>query len=447
MCIGTVMKEINSMRKSNGYPESFPIDTGGVVQLITGIKEQSPAFLIEYNTREMVDREKLRIAVNKALAVFRPFQVKLVRSDMDRRPVYTFNFAEADVYPYDGRPHAYGLESSGYLFRVYYEKCRILLSMDHALTDFFGAHEFLKCILCFYFEIADGSPEEIRKLLAVDPDDFQDPYTLYGCTNLRGFSMKNKWQNALEIPNRMLYRRGEPIKVHELVFSISDYLKISKRAESSVFPLLTWLMGKAVAKTYGGEDKLLTGSGSYNCRSMFNSRTPKGFSQTFTTVLHPRERNMDMDVQLTVQRARMDIELEKETISSSLAVRKEMADHILADAGRYILDQDQLDAERRASARRSTYFLSYLGHMAAGTALEKYIEDVSAVGTVTRVPIVANVWEWKGLLHFRTLEIGCEHSIAPAVLEIADGLGITGRMMAPFEIRLDYYPLEELYHG
>lgn len=222
MCIGIVMKEINSMRKSNGYPESFPIDTGGVVQLITGIKEQSSAFLIEYNTREMVDREKLRIAVNKALAVFRTFHVKLVRSDMDRRPVYTFNFAESDVYPYDDRPHAYGEESSGYLFRVYYKECRILLSMDHALTDFFGAHEFLKCILCFYFEIADGCPDEIRKLLAVDPDDFRDPYILYGCTDSRGFSMKNKWQNELEIPNRMLYRRGEPIKVHELVFSISD---------------------------------------------------------------------------------------------------------------------------------------------------------------------------------------------------------------------------------
>ncbi len=85
--------------------------------------------------------------------------------------------------------------------------------------------------------------------------------------------------------------------------------------------------------------------------------------------------------------------------------------------------------------------------MEAGTALEKYIEDFSVVGTVTRVPIVANVWERKGLLHFRTLEIGCENSIAPAVLEIADGLGIGGRMMAPFEKRFDYYPLEELYHG
>lgn len=108
------------MRKSDVYGESFPIDSGGVVQLMTGIKEQTPAFLIEYETREMIDRVKLRTAVNKALAVFRPFRVKLVWSDMDRRPVFTFNIAEADAYPYDGQPHAFGEESSCYLFRVYY---------------------------------------------------------------------------------------------------------------------------------------------------------------------------------------------------------------------------------------------------------------------------------------------------------------------------------------
>ena len=137
------------MRKSDVYAESFPIDSGGVVQLIAGIKEQSPAFLIEYNTSEMIDREKLRTAVNKALAVFRTFQVKLVWSDIGRRPVFAYNIAEADAYPYDGQPHAFGAESRGYLFRVYYTGNKILLSMDHTLTDFFGAHEFLKCILWF----------------------------------------------------------------------------------------------------------------------------------------------------------------------------------------------------------------------------------------------------------------------------------------------------------
>ncbi len=320
------------MEKSERYTGCCPIDAGGVVQLITGIKEQSPAFLIEYCTKEIIDREKLRKAVQRALGVFRTFQVKPVFDDKSRKPVYQFNSAEADVCPYDGRPHLFGSESGGYLFRVYYTEKSVLLSICHTLTDFFGANEFMKCILCFYFDIADSRPEEIRKPLAVDPDDPLDPYTLYGSFDSSGFSMGKKWQNELEISNRMLYRRGEPITVHDLVFSISDFLKISKRAESSVFPFLTLLTGRAVAKTYGGEDKLLTGAGSFNCRRMFNSRTPKCFSQTFTTVLHPRERQMDLNTQMTIQRARMDIELEKETIARSIALRKKQADNMLENA-------------------------------------------------------------------------------------------------------------------
>lgn len=435
------------MEKSKYCTEYFPIDAGAVVQLITGIKEQSPAFLIEYCTREIIDSEKLRKALQRALDIFRSFRVKPVLDEKSGKPVYRFNSAEADVYPYDSRPHFFGSESNGYLFRVYYKEKSVLLSMCHTLTDFFGANEFLKCILCFYFDIADSRPEEIRKLLAVDPDDMRDPYTLYGSFYSPGFSLGKKWQNELEIPNRMQYRRGEPVTVHELVFSVSDFLKTSKRAESSVFPLLTWLTGRAVAKTYGGENKLLTGAGAFNCRSMFKSRTPKCFSQTFTTVLHPHERHMDLNTQLTVQRARMDIELEKGTIAGSIALRKKQADKMLENARQYVWDQESRDAERRASARRSTYFLSYLGHFEVEAALERYIENVDVVSTVTRVPIAAVGCEWKGLLHIRTQEIGCENSIAPAILEIAEAIGITGSMKPPFTKQFDTFPLEELYHG
>ena len=432
------------MGKSERFTECCPIDAGGVVQLITGIKEQSPAFMIEYCTKQEIRREKLQYAVKQALDVFPTFRVKLALDGTNGKPVYQFNSAEADVYPYDGRPHFFGRESSGYLFRVYYTEKSILLSMLHMLTDFFGANEFLKCILCFYFDIAESRPE--KKLLAVDPDDCRDPYTLYGNMESPGFSMDKKWQNELEIPNRMLYRRCEPVNIHEIVFSISDFLTISKRAESSVFPFLTLLTGRAVAKTYGGEDKLLTGAGSFNCRSMFNSRTPKCFSQTFTTVLHPREQHMSLNTQLTVQRARMDIEQEKGTIARSIALRKEQADRMLVNAEEYIMDQKSRDAERRAFARRSTYFLSYLGHFTIEAALEKYIEDIHVLSTVTRVPITAIGYEWEGLLHIRTQEIGCETGIAPVILEIAEEQGIEGKMAGSFIHRFDTFPLEELYH-
>ena len=110
------------------------------------------------------------------------------------------------------------------------------------------------------------------------------------------------------------------------------------------------------------------------------------------------------------------------------------------------MDRERLDAERRASARKSTYFLSYLGHIDVGAALDRYIEDVSVLSTVTRVPVVVLAYEWRGLLHFRAQEIGCDNSIAPAALEIAGEQGIACTMPASSVVRLDTFPLEELFH-
>ena len=72
---------------------------------------------------------------------------------------------------------------------------------------------------------------------------------------------------------------------------------------------------------------------------------------------------------------------------------------------------------------------------------------VQMIHAIFIVPIAAGACEWKGLLHIRVQEAGCETSIAPAILETAESIGITGRMLPPFTKQFDSFPLEELYHG
>ncbi len=420
------------------------IDAGGAVQLLTGIREQTPAILLEYGTHGPVDCVRLRSAVEKALDVFRLFRVSLA-TDESGMPVYAYNPAAVEVYPYDGKMHLFGRESNGFLFRVYHEGSRILLSILHVLTDFTGANEFMKCILGFYFGIDGGNPDIIRRNLAVDPDDARDPYDLYGDADARSYSMASRWNNGLVVPSDIRYRRGEPIVVHDVCFPIGDFISISRHAESSVFPLMAWLTGNALARTYGGEDLVITGAGSFNCRSMFGSRTPLSFSQTFVTVLDPRERHMDMDARLTVQRARMDLELEKGTIARSIAVRREKTGRMMEDALRHIADQDSRDAERRAFAGSSTYFFSYFGHIDTGTELGQHIADAGFNITVTRVPTVVLAFERGGVLTLRIQEVGCRKSIAPALLETSRSLGIPGSMGGPVVKYMDAFPLEELF--
>ncbi|MCR5789170.1 MAG: hypothetical protein K6G83_04705 [Lachnospiraceae bacterium] len=175
------MKYTERNEKKEESAELYPVDAGGLTQFLTGIKEQTPVFLIEYRTKEPVDREKLRDAAEKALSIFRSFKMTLTLSEPAQIPAYMINSREVAVYPYDGEPHAFLTESNGYLFRVYYAENRILLSVDHMLSDFAGAHEFLKCILYFYFNVAEGDPADIRKKLLVDPDDLRSHLFLPRC--------------------------------------------------------------------------------------------------------------------------------------------------------------------------------------------------------------------------------------------------------------------------
>ncbi|MBQ7149226.1 MAG: hypothetical protein IJR96_10810 [Pseudobutyrivibrio sp.] len=323
--------------------EIYSLDSGGFTQFLTGVKEQTPSIQLKCTIKELVDKDRLRDAVEKTLNIFSTFKMTLALGGSNQIPVYKVNSKDVDVYFYDGEPHNYGKESNGYLFRVYYFDKSILLSFNHILTDAFGVSEFLKCILFFYFNIFDNNDQEIRKRLKVDPDDFRDLYALYGNPDCESFSIKDKWQNEVVVPNGMKYRKGESVKGHRIVFSIQDFIKISKKAESSVFPFMSWLVSNAIARTYGDENKLVTGAGAYNCRKMFNSNTSRSFSQSYVTVFHPKERSMNLEQQLTIQRGRMDIETEEGTISKSIAERKNFMDRMIGNARGYIFDQQSRD--------------------------------------------------------------------------------------------------------
>ena len=81
----------------------------------------------------------------------------------------------------------------------------------------------------------------------------------------------------------------------------------------------------------------------------------------------------------------------------------------------------------------------------AGADLERHIDDVRVMGTVTRVPTVIYAFERGGHLTLRTLEVGCGKSIAPALLEIAQARGIDGRTTGPCGRQMDTFPLEDIF--
>ena len=68
------------------------------------------------------------------------------------------------------------------------------------------------------------------------------------------------------------------------------------------------------------------------------------------------------------------------------------------------------------------------------------------MNTVTRNPVIAVAWERRGMLTIKSMEAGCEKSIAPAIADIAGELGISCGMTDPCPQCFDSFPLEELVH-
>ena len=415
-----------------------PIDTGGLLQFITGIKEQSPTLLFECVLDRNVDRDRLLDALEKALDVFSSFKVRIGIDDR-KCLFYEENPNTPQVYEYDGKQHFFGKKSGGYLFRLYYSADKVFLSAHHMLSDFHGAYTFMKCILSFYFGL------DYRNLIDLDPEDLRDPYELHGSREPVSLSQKDKWKNEIIIPHNMKFRRGEIITVNRLSFSLTEILRRTKKAESSVFPLLSWLIAKAVAKEYDGEDSIILGAGGFDCRSVFDSKTPRCFSHSFITVLHPDEKTMDIEQQLTVQKARMFLELDEGSVANDIAFRKETADIRKKQAEQLILDQDSSDIRRKRASQDLAFFNSYAGRFGNDTELSRHVKDIDMLGAVTRNPILGISYSIGDTVYCNLEETGSGKTIVPAVIETAGENGLTCSLLRTVQIRMDTFPMEELF--
>ena len=419
------------------------IDVGGLSQFYTGWKELSPTILLEYSLRKEIYPEKLQDALNRAIGIFSVFKVRLVLDDR-RQPVYETIESNPAVYRDDGKQHRFGEENGGYLFRVSYGGNRIRLSMHHMLTDFFGANEFLKYILRCYLHLAEGTIDISADTVALDLSDLRDPYDVYGDIHSAGWFMADRWKNELIVPNHMVYRRDLPQPVCCISFSAEEILQETKKSDSSVFPLLSWLIANAAAHTCGAEDRIIVGGGAADFRHIFHSRTPFNFSQSFSTVLLPHERTMDPELQLTVQRFRMDLQMDRDTANREIALRRERVKRMDGPIDQYVMNQEELDRKRKEEERKSAFYLTYVGKMDLPEDLADYAESFFFISPTTRGPLKISACSWKDQLILNVTEQACEKSVIPQLREILDQYATESRITDPGMKYYDYYPMEEL---
>ena len=178
---------------------------------------------LTFKLKDMIDGRLLREAVDKTMARYPYFQVRLIADGKDDL-FFEYNPAPVPVLNTDERTILGSEQTSGHLLSVSYWHNRLHIDVYHGLTDGGGIGPFLKTLLyyyCSFYYGADFSREGIRLSgESVPQAEWDDPARLPLGTRHHG--LIHKWDRpalqlldagiAHPVPDSVVYNMRIPEK-------------------------------------------------------------------------------------------------------------------------------------------------------------------------------------------------------------------------------------------
>lgn len=253
------------------------LDNTAKIFPVIASKNLTNVFRVSVTLKEEVNPECLQKALSHIIPWFQSFHVRL------RRGFFWYYFEpnkkEPKVMEEVTYPCRYldPYENNQYLFRVTYYKKRIHLEVFHAITDGFGAVNFLKELLYCYFDCLDGKEFEREECSLSDEAllNNEDSYLKhYRKQEVKGYETI-----------RALQLRGEQLKdggvgvIHGLM-PVEEVKKASKKYEASITQYLTAVLIYSIYEEYKRKKTLkepIRINVPVNLRQYFESTTTKNF--------------------------------------------------------------------------------------------------------------------------------------------------------------------------
>ena len=216
------------MRYNLGLMDMYPIEASG-----TNI-ENDPLFRIIF--KDKVDPVKLEDAVYKAIRLHPLFGTKVCFDRnyylvTNNRPIKIINSSEKN------RPRKFGKATNDYPWQMCWDENIVTFEWCHGITDGMGAMEFIETILSFY--CGAKTPEVPRRIqLGPGLEPFVDK-----SEKGENFSIDPKGFSIKDFP---AFKRGYKTDCHVLKADISEVLSCSKENETTVAPILSILLSKAI---------------------------------------------------------------------------------------------------------------------------------------------------------------------------------------------------------
>lgn len=358
-------------------------------------------YRISFELRENVDKDILQKALEIVIKRFDYFNVKL------KRGVFWYYFDRNKLKPKVYEEKAFILEpynpldTNGFLFRVLYYQKRISLEVFHALTDGYGATQFLKALVYTYLSLkgyeidSEGiilSDHEVIKAEA--NDSFQDFYR-------KDVNQNRKETKACHL-NGEVYQ-DDWLSVMEATIQESDIKNICNKYDCSVTQLLTALIMKVAFSNKRMFDNLKKPFQVFipvDLRKFFTSKSIRNFSVCIRSKVDLKNK-ISFEEILEIVKKDFEEELKKENLLTIIASNVKWEKMFIMRIIPLFIKEFALRIgyENGGSAPNS-FCISNLGNISLPKEMIGYVEKITfANGSTSQAPVNLGVTKYNGEYH------------------------------------------------
>lgn len=296
---------------------TYPLPLGELCHFYVASGNRSSTIIYEIHLDEIIDKDRLAASLEKALALFPNFAVRLYLSKAGL--LFAPNPEKPIVLEDENVSVGLGEEATHhYLFVLSCQEKRLRFRIHHSLADGRGCLAFIKCVLGHYFGFMGAEVDPLA--LESDAPVFK-PYL----ENHADPAVKAKGAFT-PTPAMKMFGHPEPRypansgqgRVFEFTCPMDVVLQKSKRDDSTPLPFLAVLIANAYRNIYPVGDRVIPIGCAVDYRPIFHDDCRSNGSGSILLPYFSKIAQYDLSTQRTLLRGRLDLETQEENLIAGL---------------------------------------------------------------------------------------------------------------------------------
>ncbi|MCI2068591.1 MAG: hypothetical protein LKJ88_03335 [Bacilli bacterium] len=331
----------------------------------------------EITLKEEISKDILKEALGLALKDIPHFSLTPIIVHNEIR--FKENKEEPLVLTDKTRVNLASKEVNNFLFAVIVKERTIHFHFHHSLADGRGCLNFLKNVLFHYYTLKGEKIDPEGLILLKEKEGMFKPYAeSHIVKDNKPFGKYNISPDVdmFHIPDAPVLKATGQGQLYQIKCPMKPILDYSKRSDSTPVPFLAIMLYNALRQAYKTEDKLIIGGSAVDYRVIFKDEVINNAAGGTILPCFSRMKDLDLPTQMTIIRARLDLELQKENLIA------DMQDFInRTEAFKSIpLPVEQVPGliYSKISAMKSQrdFYISYVGGVRFPHQMQEHIQDL-----------------------------------------------------------------------